>query len=79
MKNFFRRINDRMGLMSKMMKKSNLDMSKLAHADMDSDYRKAVFRCLKCKNSEECVNWVSQDNEKSSAPGFCPNSEYLYQ
>jgi hypothetical protein len=42
----------------------------------EQQFRAAVSRCVFCRNTAVCREWLSSDPATRGAPDFCPNARF---
>ncbi|MFC6671987.1 DUF6455 family protein [Marinobacterium aestuariivivens] len=74
---FIRHIDDRLELMGLMLETTGADLTKLSPGALDAQFRSAAYRCLGCRQEEQCERWLNEEHRHEKAPGFCPNAELM--
>jgi Family of unknown function (DUF6455) len=59
--------------MREVMKRLNVDPSKLARLRRGDAYAEARTTCLFCGTSEKCLRWLDDPAQSKRRPEFCPN------
>jgi len=66
--------NDDGHLMSAMMAHLNLDVQGILQQQMQSVLQRAQQKCVLCRDSEACRDWLEDGGEESAYRNFCPNA-----
>jgi len=74
---FMQFVDTRLKMMGQMLELSSADLTRLPYGAMDQQFRNATYRCLGCRNTEACTQWLNEGNPNRPVPGFCPNAELM--
>ena len=72
-----KRIDERIGMMGRMMETVGVSSFADTGLALESQLRTAVFRCQACRSADQCGEWLAEHSESASAPSFCPNAEFF--
>ncbi|WP_186389037.1 MULTISPECIES: DUF6455 family protein [unclassified Stappia] len=71
-----KRLDERAGLMGRMMRTVGADDTLPSGMILESTMRTAAARCMGCERPQDCANWLEEHADGAAhAPGFCPNGE----
>lgn len=59
--------------MHEMMRRLDVDISKLVRLDNGDVYAQARKRCLACGTCGLCLRWLDKQGRQDRLPEFCPN------
>lgn len=71
----FRRIEEHGTLMSRMMRRTGVNLAHIDGYGGESALRGAIARCIGCPHGEACGAWLAEAEQGAPPPAFCRNAQ----
>ena len=66
-----------MDLMSRMFRLTTANSGELQDIRLENDLKQAMLRCVSCRETGACADWLEKAQEGDAPPAFCRNAAYI--
>jgi hypothetical protein len=64
-------------LFNRMIERCGVDVGRAVRLERGEAYARAKTKCLVCRASVECGQWLDIEGEQAVTPAFCPNRVFF--
>lgn len=71
------RMQDRLDQFKDMIAQADVEFAGCNGYALENEMREALIRCILCRHTQTCREWLDSDEASRGEPNFCPNAPFV--